>query len=362
MKIPKDIGDLYQRPMEILKRYKDSEINVIGHTCSYVPEELMISAGLQPYRIPNIGAKPSALIPSFVCPSASNTLENILEFEDLFSGFVVAHTCDPMWRLYDILKKKTSKPVFFLRVPHNTGNALSLGFFKMELSRFRTFLETHFDTKIDDSELSDSIETCNESRDLLRNSYMLNNGGQYKSSGFDRLALVLACMWMPKSEFNTKAKRLSPANDESHSGLRLHLTGTAVFDLDIIKMMEESGGFVASDDLCTGSRYFWANVENTGDPILALSERYLKRIPCPSQNPLAERLEHIRYLVNKFKVQGVVTLATRFCDPILYDSVHIGNMLAKDEIPTIVIEYEDSTQEMGRIKSRIEAFIESIGD
>ena len=126
--------------------------------------------------------------------------------------------------------------------------------------------------------------------------------------------------------------------------------------------MEESGGFVASDDLCTGSRYFWANVENTDDPILALSERYLKRPPCPSQNPLADRLEHIRYFVNEFKVQGVVTLATKFCDPILFDSVHIGNMLAKDEIPTIVIEYEDSTQEMGRIKSRIEAFIESMGD
>lgn len=362
MEISKDIGDLYKKTTETLRRYKDDGINVIGYTCSYVPEELIISGGLQPYRIPNVGAETSALTPSFVCSSASNMLENMLKLEDLFSGYVVAHTCDPMWRLFDILKKKIRKPLFFLRVPHNTGNSLSLDFFKTELSRFQAFLERHFEVMIDDSALSDAIATCNESRDLLRNIYMLNSRGKYRISGFDRLALVLACMWMPKRKFNSIAKRWNPTNDKNRSSTRLHLTGTSVFDLNIIKTIEESGGFVASDDLCTGSRYFWLDVENINDPISSLSERYLKRPPCPSQNPLAKRLEHIRYFISKFQVQGVVILAKRFCDPILYDNVHIGNMLTKDGIPTIVIEYEDSTQEIGRIKSRVEAFIESVGD
>ena len=361
MKIPKGIRDLCRNPTALLSRYKDSGVKVIGYTCSYVPEELIISAGLQPYRVPNIGANISALTPSFVCSFASATLENMLRLEDFFSGFVIAHTCDPMWRLYDILKKKISKPLFLLRVPHNTDNELSLDFFRMELIRFKKFLEKNFEAKINHDALFSSIELCNESRDLLKSIYVLNSGGKCKINAFDRFHLVLASMWMPKQEYNAQIKALNFNNGETYGNVRLHLNGTAIYDLDLIKTIEESGGFAASDDLCTGSRYFWSNVEKSQDPISALARRYLKRTPCPSQSPLEQRLEYINFMIKEFKVQGVITFAERFCDPILYDSVHIRNMLTKNGIPTMVIDYENPAQEIARIKTRVEAFIESIG-
>jgi len=360
MKIPKSLQDLCKNPTAILNRYKDSGVKIIGYTCSYVPEELIISAGLQPYRITNIGANTSALTPSFVCPFASATLENILKHEDFFSGFVVAHTCDPMWRLYDILKKKFSKPLFLLRVPHNTENELSLDFFRMELARFKEFLEDNFEAKIDHNALFSSIKLCNENRDLLKSIYMLNSGGKYKVNAFDHFHFVFASMWMPKSEINTQIKSLNFDNGEKYGNVRLHLNGTAVYDLVLMETIEESGGFVASDDLCTGSRYFWSNVEESQDPISALARRYFKRTPCPSHDPLEQRLEYVNFMIDEFKVQGVITFAERFCDPILYDSVHIRNMLADKGIPAMVIDYENPSQEIGRIKTRVEAFIESI--
>lgn len=360
MKIPNGIRDLCENPTAILNQYRDSGVKIIGYTCSYVPEELIISAGLQPYRVTNIGANTSALTPSFVCPFASATLENILKHENFFSGFIVAHTCDPMWRLYDILKKKLSKPLFLLRVPHNTDNELSLDFFRMELVRLEEFLENNFEAKIDHNTLFSSIELCNENRALLKSIYVLNTGGKYKINAFDRFHLALASMWMPKSEINTQIKSLNFDNVETRSNVRLHLNGTTVYDLVLIKTIEESGGFVASDDLCTGSRYFWSNVEESQDPISALARRYLKRTPCPSHDPLEQRLEYVNFMIEEFKVQGVITFAERFCDPILYDSVHIRNMLAKKDIPTMVIDYENPSQEIGRIKTRVEAFIESI--
>jgi len=362
MKMPMDIENLCGNPLTILSQYKNSGVNVIGYTCSYVPEELIISAGLQPYRTTNIGANSSPLTPSFVCPFASATLENILRFESFFSGFVVAHTCDPMWRLYDILKKKASKPLFLLRVPHNTDNELSLNFFRMELIRLRTFLEETFNRKVDDGALSSSIKLCNESRDLLRKIYMLNSNGKYKINGSDRFKLVLASMWLPKPEFNAKVKGLEFDSEREYGIVRIHVNGTAVYDLDLMKTVEESGGFIASDDLCTGSRYFWSNVEKSEDPLSALSHRYLRRTPCPSQSPLKERLEYIDFMIKEFQAQGVITFAERFCDPILYDSVHIRDMLTKNGIPTMVVEYENPAQEISRIKTRVEAFIESVGD
>jgi benzoyl-CoA reductase subunit C len=361
MMIPNDISDVCKNPEAILSQYKDSGVKLIGYTCSYVPEELIISAGLQPYRISNMGANVSALTPSFVCPFASTVLENILRLENFFSAFVVAHTCDPMWRLYDILKKRISKPLFLLRVPHDTENVLSLDFFRTELIRFKEFLERNFETRIDETALSSSIELCNENRNLLKSTYTLNSEGRYKINASDRFQLVLASMWMPKRKCSAEIKALDFNNSEVDHKVRLHVNGTAIYDLNLIKTIEESGGFVASDDLCTGSRYFWNNVEKSEDSILALASRYLKRTPCPSHGSLEKRLEYIDFMIKEFKSRGVITFAERFCDPMLYDIVQIKRMLSESGVPTVLIDYENAMQEIGRIKTRVEAFIETLG-
>jgi benzoyl-CoA reductase subunit C len=362
MTMPKDIIELCANPTKILERYKNSGVKVFGYTCSYIPEELILSAGFQPYRISNIGMNSSALTPSFVCPFCSAVLENIIKHEDYFSGFIVAQTCDPMWRLYDILKKKTLKPLFLLRVPHNTDNELSLEFFKKELSRLKTFLEKNSGELINDEKIAKAIQLCNENRSLLKDIYISNKDGKYLINAMDRYLLTLASMWMPKSELNKKIKEWKFDIPPSRSNVRLHLNGTAIYDLNLIKIVEDSGGFIASDDLCIGSRYFWDNVENSEDPMVGLAKRYLKRAPCPPQGPIESRLQFINFMVKEFKALGVITFTERFCDPVLYDSVHLRNHLIKEGVPTTIIDYENPTQEIGRIKTRVEAFIESLGD
>lgn len=361
MIVPANISNLCKDPAEQLKKYKDLGVNVLGYTCSYVPEELVISAGLQPYRIPNLGANASPLVPTFVCQFASAVLETILRLKDFINGFVFAHTCDPMWRLYDVVKKKVEKPVFILRVPHNTEGENSLNFFRMELLRFRDFLVNNFGVKIDDQNLSEAIKICNENRSLLREVYLLNNDGKYCAKALDRFCLVLASMWMPKKEINAQIKALDLKSDVAkESKVRLHVNGTSIYELNLIRMIENAGCFIASDDLCTGSRYFWDNVEESEDPIYALACRYFQKSPCPSHGPLQRRLEYVGFMVEKFKVHGVLTVAQRFCDPMLYDAVHVRDMLVKKNIPTMFVDYENLEQEAGRIKARVEAFIESL--
>ena len=361
MKLLENLRKLCNDPLEILHQYEDLDIGLIGYTCTSIPEELIISAELQPYRVSNVGADPSSLAPSFICPFANATLANIIKSQEYFQGFILAHTCDPMWRLFDILKKKINKPLFFLRVPHNTNNELSISFFKKELERLKDFLEENFKVRINKENLVESIKLCNETRNLLRDIYMSNSNGKYAANAQDRFCINLSSMWMPKAEFNTQIRDVKFDSDEESQNVRLHLNGTTLYDLTLLEIIEESNGFVASDDLCTGSRYFWTEVKQSEDPISGLTERYLKRTPCPSQVPLEERLEYIKFMIRKFKVKGVITLAERFCDPILYDSVHIRNMLNKDGIGYMVIEYENPAQEAARIKNRIEAFIESLG-
>lgn len=359
--MPADINILCRDPIGQLKRYKELGVRVLGYTCNYVPEELIMSAGLQPYRIPNLESEISPLVPTFVCRFAGTVLENIIKLKDFFSGFIFAHTCDPMWRLYDIVKKKVDKPIFILRVPHNTEGEESLNFFKMELLRFQDFLVKNFNVKINDDSLIESIEACNENRRLLRELYLSNSDGRYRTRALDRFCLTLASMWLPKKEINARIKTLNLRGTDIRSKVRLHLSGTSIYELSLVEMLEELGCFIASDDLCTGSRYFWDIVEEYEDKISALASRYLQKTPCPSHGPLQKRLDYIDLMVNKFRDHGVLIVVQRFCDPMLYDVVHIRDMLSKKNIPTMFIDYEDLKREMGRIKVRIEAFIESLG-
>ncbi len=356
------ISDMCKNPEKLLEKYEDSGVKVLGYSCSYVPEELIISGGLQPFRLPNIGASTSKLTPTFICQFASAVLENILKFEEIFCGFIVAHTCDPMWRLYDIVKKKIKKPVFFLRVPHNTEGELSIDFFGKELLRLKKFLKENFNAEVSNDALLDAIEICNMNRSLLKEIYTLNSDGKCCVDGFNRLQLTIASMWMPKDEINTQIKALNfKSNVAGSNKARLHVSGTAIYDLNMMKCIEDSGCFVVSDDLCTGSRYFWSNVENYhGNPIYALAKRYIQRTPCPSHSPLQNRLHYIEFMIERFKAQGVLIIANKFCDPMLYDAVHIRDALAKRNTPTILIDYENFEQEAGRIKTRVEAFIETL--
>lgn len=360
------LKDLQLDPFQVLKEYADPGIRVVGHACSYVPEEIIISAGLQPFRVPDLhpadGTGGATLVPSFVCQSCSSVLRNILNSADHFDGFVVAQTCDPMWRLYDILKKKFAKPVFLLRVPHDTANELALEFFQKELSRLRDFCKEELGAEADDDSLSRAVDTCNENRSLLKEIYLSNAQGKHCIDSVDRLQATLVSMWIPKRKCNAALRALGAVPRRRGAEVRLHLSGTTVYDLDLIRAIEDEGGYVASDDLCTGSRYFWENVVKSEDLDRALARRYLRRTPCPSNDPLQDRLEYIENMVKTFIVQGLISLANRFCDPMLFDYVHIKNMLSKLGLPMLHLDYENISQEISRLKGRIEAFLESLGD
>jgi benzoyl-CoA reductase/2-hydroxyglutaryl-CoA dehydratase subunit BcrC/BadD/HgdB len=53
---------------------------------------------------------------------------------------------------------------------------------------------------------------------------------------------------------------------------------------DIYQVVEASGGRVVWDDFCTGARYFEGDVDETGPPLDALTEKYLQRVVCPAKH------------------------------------------------------------------------------
>src|SRR5512138_1794949 len=85
---------------------KEAGKKIIGYTCSYTPEEVILAAGAHPLRL--FGTKEhislaDSHLQSYCCSPVRGILEEGLSGRvDVLDGMVFPHTCDSMQRLSDI--------------------------------------------------------------------------------------------------------------------------------------------------------------------------------------------------------------------------------------------------------------------
>jgi len=61
-------------------------------------------------------------------------------------------------------------------------------------------------------------------------------------------------------------------------------------------------------------------------------------------------------------VDGVIFYTLKFCDPFLYDVPVLKSELSVRGIPGLVLEGDYTPGTMGRVKTRIQAFVEMLGE
>jgi benzoyl-CoA reductase subunit C len=115
------------------------------------------------------------------------------------------------------------------------------------------------------------------------------------------------------------------------------------------------------DDLCTGWRYFAEDVPNEGDPMEALADRLIRKVPCPCKfNPQIDRAERLLQRVQASGAQGVVFLLLKFCDPHAFDYPYLKGKLAEEKIPSLLLEIESGGLPLGAMETRLRAFVETL--
>jgi len=154
--------------------------------------------------------------------------------------------------------------------------------------------------------------------------------------------------------------RAGAPSGNGNSHIRLMLIGSENDDTTFVKMVEDSGADIVIDEHCTGTRYFWNEVEPQPDRLAAIAARYIDRPPCPSKDwPERRRVPHIMTLAQDYGVQGAVLIQQKFCDPHEFDMPAIADALKKEGIPSYNLEF-DVTLPMGQFKIRMEAFLEML--
>ncbi len=148
---------------------------------------------------------------------------------------------------------------------------------------------------------------------------------------------------------------------------RLVMSGCpmAVPNWKVPMIIETSGAVIVGEESCVGERGAqWITEENGNsvDELLdAIVERYFK-IDCAIFTPNPSRLEHIKTMAKQLKAHGVIHYGLQFCQPYIIESHNVEKSLEKDGIPTLRIETDYGQEDVGQLKTRVEAFLEMIGN
>ena len=337
----------------------------MGYFCTYVPEEIIHAAGFVPLRIRSGDQTPSradAHLQSYTCALCRSALDQALRGDlNFLVGVVFPHTCDTIQALADIWRM--SFPDLYVETivqPVHLSSPSTRPYLIAELQRFRHSLEELIGQEISDQAIGASIESYNEKRRLLTRLYDLRD----RLAATELFAVTGAGFVMPPEEYNQLlgelVELLAEGEQPPQKGPGLILVGAVLDDPAILTIVEELGARIVGDDLCTGSRYFAQPVEANGDPIAALADRYLKRLPCPAKyHPSREPGEHLLKLVSDTQADGIVFVLLKFCDPFAFDYAMIKEKLDVAAVPHLRLEMEHAPA-LDQWRTRLQAFLEMI--
>jgi len=343
---------------------------VVGTFCSYAPEELILASGALGYRIfgtdLNI-SRADAHMQAYSCSLVRGALEEVLAGQlDFLDGVVFPHTCDSIQRLSDIWRMNVETGFHMDLVgPVKLNTASAREYMTAVLSKFRHELEAHLDRPIDDADIVSAVETGNRIRTVMQRVYAVRTEKPGILNGTDVHALVKAGMVMDRYEFLELALKLADQLEQAVSagftGKRVVLSGGLCNMPDVYGAIEDSGGAVVADDLCTGSRFFEGIIENQADVLEAVANRYVDRNVCPAKHAgIKNRGENLVRTVKESGADGVIFIYLKFCDPHGFDYPYLKQMLADEKIPCLLYEMEEKDAAGGQFQTRCEAFLEMI--
>jgi benzoyl-CoA reductase/2-hydroxyglutaryl-CoA dehydratase subunit BcrC/BadD/HgdB len=353
---------------------------VVGTYCAFVPEEIVIAANAVMVGL-CAGAdfateEVEKYLPKNLCALIKSTFGfklggvcPYLEASDLIVG---ENTCDGKKKAYEVFKSLV-RDLYIMDLPQmkNDGARTLL---RSEYDKFMARTEKLSGNKITVATLKKAIDIVNAKRKAAHRLSNLRTNKPVPISGLDSLLINQIFFYEDPIRFTAQISSLcdelemrvkNKVGVASPETPRILISGCpmAVPNWKLPAIIETSGAVIVGEESCIGERGSRNLVDNTGNTLEslgdALVERYLT-IDCAIYTPNKERRDHIHEMATKYKVDGVILYAIQFCGPYTVEAIGIEKELEKDGIPAIRIETDYSQEDVGQLKTRIQAFIERL--
>ena len=358
------------------REWKEKGGKVIGCFPVWSPFELYHAGGLLPVGLLGGGgeieiAHADARFQSFVCSIAKTTLE--MGFRGLLTPFdaVVFHSiCDVARNTASVIKRNfPNLQVEYIHYPQTTSDGAGILFFTGELSRLKKRIEEGVvGREIHEDEIRESIRVYNRSREWIRKLYEYRTLFPHLLSTVELYLLLRVGTLLPPEEhqslLNEAWNTLKTREGKERDRVRVIIEGSFCEQppLELLEVIETAGCAVVNDDLLAGWRWFMKDVPLHGDPIRNLTDAFINLGDYSSvrYDPKRSRPDALVERMKKAGAQAVVFCNAKFCEPALFDFVLYRKRLEEEEIPHLMIEFEEKQWTFDRVQNEVETFVESI--
>ncbi len=373
------VGDIHGIRVRELQEHARNGGRVVATYCVFVPEEIVWAAEAIPVGL--------CAGTQFSVPLAEETLpRNTCALIKSSYGFKLGRTCpyvqsshlivgettcDGKKKMYEILSEH--HPVYVMEVPNKKTEAsrkLWLG----EVMAFKKVIEELTGNKIAADKLKEAIGKVNGRRRALQRLYNLRQARPVPISGKDALLVaqisfyddVERCTQQVNVLCDELDKRIATGEGVAPADApRILISGSpmAIPNWKLHHILETAGAAIVCEESCIGTRNFSdLTPENGGtveEQLEAIAERYMK-INCACFTPNNERLDDIVRLARQYEVDGVVHYSLQFCHIYANEAVRVEKVLEKEGIPLLRIETDYSDEDVGQLRTRVDAFLEMI--
>lgn len=367
---------------ELVRQAQSRGRKCVGTTCYQIPEVLCDLEGVFNVRLRaprtaslDIG---TYYMTSFLCEYSRALLERAIEggyqFLDCIltpDGCTMLNRCVENMELLKINEKED----FFYRyleVPMKSDeNALSLYVSECR-KKVLDALAENFGTDTSDAALRKAVEEHNR---LCRIITEIGNYRKEKNpriTGYEFHILCMVTYVCPKDfiidklEETLEELKTRQPDEKTNYRARVAVVGSEIDDVDMIKLIEDSGALVVADRFCYGSLPGRDEIilNDEEDVLTQICRHYMEGLQCPRHMNVEKvngRKEYVHKIALEYGAEGIIYEQMKFCDPWAYERV-TGSFMLREEYgwPVLTIDRPYAVGNSGQIRTRIQAFVESV--
>jgi benzoyl-CoA reductase/2-hydroxyglutaryl-CoA dehydratase subunit BcrC/BadD/HgdB len=261
-----------------------------------------------------------------------------------------------------------------MEIPNKKGED-GKSLWKNEVKRFAEKLESLSGKKITLEKLKEASKVVNDKRKALQRLSLLRANDPSPISGLDALLINQVAFYDDPLRFTAKLNELCDELDQrvksgvgaaSKGSPRILVSGSpmAIPNWKLHAITEGSGATIVGEESCVGERNFRSLLDDDfsslDNEMQKIADRYMT-INCACFTPNNERLSDIEDLAGRLKADGIIHYAIQFCTPYMMETYKVKKVADDIKVPFLRIETDYSMEDMGQLKTRVEAFLEMIG-
>ncbi len=353
---------------------------IVGSYCVFVPEEIVLAANASLVGLCSGAdfamAEVEKYLPRNTCALIKSSfgfkLGKVCPYLESADMVVGENTCDGKKKAYESLNDMVEN-LYVMDLPQvksTQGRAL----LKAEYDRFKVAMEDLTGVTITAESLKQAIRTVNAKRAAVHRLSALRKADPSPISGLDALLVNQVFFYDNPARFTASVNKICDELEKRIEGKkgvfpektpRILIAGCpqAVPNWKLPFIVEISGAVIVGEESCVGERGTRNLTDDSGETVeemmAAVVDRYYQ-VDCAIFTPNPERLEHIQEMVTAVKADGVLLYGLQFCQPYLMESIPVEKSLEEKNIPCLRIETDYSMEDVGQLKTRIEAFIEQL--